>query len=1015
MTKQQMWTYGWLVVAGLCFLGGGALWQSQQFSRRGIPAQLPEPMAHSGVQVGVNVYLEQHDDPQATLLAISEVGVQYVKQTVYYGETDEAVLGQWLQAADAVGVEMVLLLNGRSPIPPADFAQWGANLAQRFGEQLTYYIIWDEPNLSSQWGGEAVNPNEYTALLADTATAIRAQDSDAVIVMAPLAPTIETGPQNLSESLFLQEVYSAGAAPYFDVVMAKPYGFDSGAEDRRVEPDSLNFSRPILLRELMVAQGDGHKPIWAGNWGWNSLPAGWQGAPSVWGQTTPAQKAEWVGASLQRAEQEWPWMGVMFLENWAFASQTDPVAGFAIAQTPTEEVLKTYIAERETAEHDMSVALPGFHLASNIHPAQQFIGGWEFSPEFGADMSEVADGAPPDKVTFTFWGTDVGLRVRRANFRARLYVTVDGQPANALPSDENGTMLILTAADPTEDYVTIEPIAQNLPAGVHTVEIVASRGWDQWALHGFSVGYQPPLQGWLWGQWGLWLFGLVAFGLAIWHGWQTTWTVPDSLRRLSERTQIALTGLMGVIVTLTGWLTWGDGLYRRLGDVGQVGVTAVVATLFYVTPTFYVYVLALLLLFMLIYLRPAWGLALVTLTMPFYVPSLTKPVFSYRFSPVELFTLVTFGAVLLRGIVLWGNGERGRLRLNQADYAVLLFGVIATLSLFFTARLGVALNEWRVVIFEPILFYGAFRVAKPTEQELWLVLDAFLLSGATVAGYGLWQYGFDTESLITAEAGLQRVRAFYGSPNNVALFLGRVLPVGIAVWLIQSPIPRTRRWLYGLAGALMGITILLSFSRGGILLGVPSALLVIFWCWQVANGRRTLPYLILFALLGVVAFVGALQIPQLAGRLDPQSMTGVFRINLWRSSLNMIAEHPVWGVGLDNFLYEYRGRYIMDSAWQEPNLNHPHNLVLDFATRLGLLGLLVGGWMLWANGRLAYHLTKTASPIWLPVAVGLLAALADIVAHGLVDHSFFLVDLAFVFMLLLAVGQRIQELRRNSL
>jgi hypothetical protein len=38
--------------------------------------------------------------------------------------------------------------------------------------------------------------------------------------------------------------------------------------------------------------------------------------------------------------------------------------------------------------------------------------------------------------------------VRRADFRARLNVTVDGEPANALPQDENGAVLVLTAPDP---------------------------------------------------------------------------------------------------------------------------------------------------------------------------------------------------------------------------------------------------------------------------------------------------------------------------------------------------------------------------------------------------------------------------------------------------------------------------------------------------------------------------------------------------------------------------------------
>ena len=122
----------------------------------------------------------------------------------------------------------------------------------------------------------------------------------------------------------------------------------------------------------------------------------------------------------------------------------------------------------------------------------------------------------------------------------------------------------------------------------------------------------------------------------------------------------------------------------------------------------------------------------------------------------------------------------------------------------------------------------------------------------------------------------------------------------------------------------------------------------------------------------------------------------------------MVRQHPLFGVGLDNFLYAYRGRYILDAAWQEPNLNHPHNIFLDFATRLGLLGLLAGGWLFVNLGqqlKKAYGVvTAAATAEWHPVVVGLIGTLAAILAHGLVDHSFFLVDLAFVFYLVLGTA-----------
>ena len=345
-----------------------------------------------------------------------------------------------------------------------------------------------------------------------------------------------------------------------------------------------------------------------------------------------------------------------------------------------------------------------------------FQGGWRFSPDYGADISETGEGEQADRVRFTFWGTDAGLRVRRANFRARLYITIDGEPANALPRDENGAALVLTAADPAEDFITIEAVASNLDPGRHTMDVVASRGWDQWALNGFSVGYTPRQS---WPVYALLAAAILLFLLAVVLGRHEDWKSPGrrvraAYDRLGDRWQLLLTAAAAALVSLSGWLTWGEqlaGMYRRLGDGGQLALTAAAASLFYVTPVFFVYALALIALFLLILLRPAWGLALVALAIPFYVPQLTKPIAAYRFSPVEIFTLLTVSAFLLRWLVgaiirsgdqSHDSGAGGKQnRWHAADTAVVIFSGVATLSLLFTARLDVASNEWRTVILGP--------------------------------------------------------------------------------------------------------------------------------------------------------------------------------------------------------------------------------------------------------------------------------------------------------------------------
>ncbi len=1033
--RARLFTLFWLFLGLIALLAMGALQLRHNFLTRGLPDGLPEPVNFGGVQPGLNVYLDQYDDAALAdhLRQIADLGVQLVKQPFYFSEDfDWAEADRLVTAVSHHNLTLVPLLDGNpadefAPVDTAVFAQWTAGFAQRYGDTVQFYIIWDEPNLASHWGNQPVNPDDYGALLSAAANAIRSADSDAVIVAAPLAPTVETGPDNLADHLFLQQLYETSAATAFDIAAAKPYGFDRPPDDRTVANETLNFSRVILLREVMLRNGDGHKAIWAGNWGWNSLPVGWTGDPSIWGEVTAEQQADYTIAALERARLEWPWLGVAFLENWQPNVLPDnPRWGFSIAETETAAALQTYLAEQNTA-----VAQPGFHLAQPNNPAQIYEGSWEFSPEFGADIGQQPDDVLlGDKVTFTFYGTDLGLRVRRANFRARFYITIDGQPANALPRDENGAMLILTSAAKSDDYIATEPVARNLAPGVHTAQIIASRGWDQWALNGFSVGYHPPDA---WYRWGIWLLAgtaVLSFILAMRIGRQAQWA--DWFRRQRERVitldmswQLGVTAVTATLVFLAGWFTWAEqmgGVYRRLGDGSQLALTAAVASVYYVTPTFFIYAAALVILFVLLYWRPVWGLVLIAFCFPFYVPPLPKPILNYRFSPIEVFTLITFAAFATNRLTTWLQRFKNRslntvretvaqrhYRLLNSDYGVIALTTIATLSLFFTNRLDVASNEWRVVILEPALFYWVLRGTRPKAPEMWRILDGFVLGGLVVALYGLWQMGFAREELITAEGGLLRLRSIYGSPNNVALYLGRVVPLLGAMALLGSKQIHGRRWWVYTAVLLPTLlALLLTFSKGGLFLGLPAAFAIVFWQWQRVNGRKTWPWLLAFGALSLIGLFAIEQVPALAGRLSLTGETGVFRLSLWQASLNMVRDHPWFGVGLDNFLYEYRGRYILEAAWRDPNLSHPHNLFLDFATRIGLPGLLIGLWLISTPVRILWRLRSAISPEWLPVAVGLGAALVDMVFHGLVDHSFFLVDLAFAFYLLLGTAVWLQ-------
>ncbi len=1000
-------------------LGSAAVIHQRGVQTFGAVSGLPDPTLDPRPPLlAINVELEQYDSSGLNRALDNLSAFYWLRQKFDIAQLDDLTefnqWNTWTEAASAHNQHFVAVLMGGQPNSPSEFAGYASEFATRYQDQIDIYQIWDEPNITLGWGGQPPSATAYAVLLQAAYAAIHAADPAATVIAAALAPTSESGPDNISELIYLQQLYDLDADVYFDAAAGKPYGFYTGPEDRQTDPALLNFSRLALLRQVMERNGDGHKLLWASHVGWNTR------ADSAWGRATPEQQVDYTLAAYHRAATEWPWAGPLALENYQpNAPADDPRWGFALTDpngqlTPLAQSLSTF-------HFPLSIALPGNHLAR--HPAAVYDGAWEFS-ELGADIPQDYQNA---RITITFQGSDLALRVRRSersDFHAYLYVTVDGQPAHQLPADSRGTYIVLTSPELKSEVVTL-PVASGLdPNTIHTAIIQPELGWDQWAFVGFSVGQRLPDNGYsvtlgmLMGVFfmsalGVWHFGRQLNWGAVGARWRARWA------RLGVTGQLTLAALLSGVLTLTAWLTFGDDLVvvtRRFGDALPLALTALTAGLLYFSPPLLIGLLALFLLVIIFYLRLDLGLAFIALVIPFYLhPPL---LWQKGFSLVEIATLFTFAAWCLRNtrpVLLQIKNRAPRitnyqLPITSLDWAVLAFLIVASLSLFTADYKIVALREYRVVILESTLFYFLLRATPLEDKALWRIVDFFVLGAVAVAAIGLYQY-FTGANLITAEGGVMRLRSVYGSPNNVALYLGRVLPIAVAVFLIdqkpgfsKKPGFLARRVLYGFAALILGLTIALTFSKGALLLGVPAALAVmVIGKW----GQRGAALVGAVGVAGLAAWPLLSRIPRFADILNLTGGTGFFRIKLWESAWKMFVDHPLLGVGLDNFLYHYRGRYILPEAWQDPNLSHPHNLALDYLSRLGMLGFAGGLWLQIAFWRVAMDTYQRLAPQpeQRALALGLMAAMADMLAHGLVDHSFFLVDLAFAFSLILALMQ----------
>jgi O-antigen ligase len=318
------------------------------------------------------------------------------------------------------------------------------------------------------------------------------------------------------------------------------------------------------------------------------------------------------------------------------------------------------------------------------------------------------------------------------------------------------------------------------------------------------------------------------------------------------------------------------------------------------------------------------------------------------------------------------------------------------------------LREWRVLLLTPLVFGGVLALglylARTPYTDRWLLVTAWLSGAAVISLFGLWGYLSGNQWVSQAE-GVRRVQAFYGSANNLALYLDRTLAVSLALAIF---VPNGRmRWLWITLAAPQALAWLLTFSKGSLLLAAPAMALVLLagggWLLR-RQGRSLRPLWVLLGigvagLLVLAPFLGAERFQRL---FDLGQGTGFLRLQLWRSAWQMGLDHPLLGVGPDNFLYAYRSGYLLPSAWQEPNLNHPHNLLLDFWTRLGLPGLALGlAWLGLGTWQIMHWLRRGPQH---PLALGALAATAAALAHGLIDVSYALPELMIVWVWLFGLG-----------
>jgi O-antigen ligase len=348
------------------------------------------------------------------------------------------------------------------------------------------------------------------------------------------------------------------------------------------------------------------------------------------------------------------------------------------------------------------------------------------------------------------------------------------------------------------------------------------------------------------------------------------------------------------------------------------------------------------------------------------------------------------GVLFLVVLLAWLAGGSLReklmgLRANPAALAALAF--LGLLLLGMTWGPGTARDGWYYIVkYQDLMLVAVLSGLFLSYREKELALGAFLAAMAItlVLSYAIWLGVLpmeDPPNRGKANPAVFKLHITHGVFMALAAFLAAVqaLRVSELGW----------RVLYGVGALLAAFNVLFMVQgRTGYLVFAVLGLyfFAAHWRWRGVLAAALAAAIALAAARLVDAPLlsrmesAATELQEWSGGRGDTS-TGL-RMNYYKTSLGILREHPVLGVGTGGFVSAYRERISKSNL---PESNNPHNQYLLTGAQLGVIGLLalVAMFLImwWQAGRLDPPARIAVRGLVLTIAVG------SLLNSFLIDHA----------------------------
>ncbi|MCE5335313.1 MAG: O-antigen ligase family protein [Desulfobacteraceae bacterium] len=254
---------------------------------------------------------------------------------------------------------------------------------------------------------------------------------------------------------------------------------------------------------------------------------------------------------------------------------------------------------------------------------------------------------------------------------------------------------------------------------------------------------------------------------------------------------------------------------------------------------------------------------------------------------------------------------------------------------------------------------------------------------------------------------ISRVMGTVGHPITLAMYFDFLIPITFA-YLVFYPMEGWKRALGWCAFFIQYFALAVTFSRGGFIF--PTLMMATMYFIYLRRRMEVFRSAVIFLFVGSILFTMIFVIPNpiqkgMARTEGAASAAG--RITLAKVALNVIAAHPVLGLG-PNMYTEKVSRYDDTPEQTNREWNAPvHNLYLLIAGEIGLIGLFCFLWVIWASLRPLANVLSADNPVIACTGLGVLMGTLAFLGHCIADMTLWTHPRIhwFIFGLAVSIGR----------